>query len=162
MDCLGERLGFERTGTRLYDALIAKRVAAGALPGAPARADLERLREDELRHFELLTETVTRLGGDPTVMTPAADVAGVEAMGLLQVVTDPRTTFEQALHAILVAELADNDGWRSLIELCQGVGQDALIEPFKQAQQEEDRHLREVRAWLTALKRNAVGIGPSA
>lgn len=162
MDCLGERLGFERTGVRLYDALIAKRDAAGELRGGPSRADLDRLRADELRHFEVLTETVTRLGGDPTVVTPGADVAGVEAMGLLQVLTDPRTTFEQALHAILVAELADNDGWRTLIELVQDTGQEGMLEPFRKAQEDEDRHLREVRAWAAALKRQALGLGASA
>lgn len=162
MDCVAERLAFERTGTRLYEALLAKLVAVGELPGGPTRAELERFRNDELRHFELLREAVGFLGGDPTVVTPAADAAGVEAVGLMQVLTDPRTTFDQALHAILVAELADNDGWRALIDLTTGLGQDELAERFRGAQRDEDRHLADVRRWLSSIKRTSVGLDGSA
>lgn len=162
MDLLGERLCFERTGTRLYEALIAKRVASGDLPGAPTQRELERMRTEELRHFGILQEAVATLGGDPTVMTPAADVAGVEAVGLLQVLTDPRTTFQQALHAILVAELADNDGWRTLIALAEGLGQEALMNGFREAQRDEDRHLADVRRWLGAIQRANLELAPSA
>ena len=60
---------------------------------------------------------IQSLGGDPTAQTPAADVTGVEGMGLMQVLTDPKTTVAQALHAILVAEMTDNAAWEELIEL---------------------------------------------
>jgi hypothetical protein len=40
-----------------------------------------------------------------------------EAMGLMQVLTDPKTSVAQALHAILVAEMPDNVAWEELIEL---------------------------------------------
>lgn len=157
MDCVGERLGFERTGVRLYEALIAKRVANGRVRGGPGRAELERMRDEELAHFGMLKEAVEKLGGDPTVLTPSADVAGVEALGLLQVLTDPRTTLEQALGAILIAELADNDGWHLLIELAQGLGQKSLVAKFQAARQEEDRHLSDVRRWCTAMKQVSLG-----
>src|SRR6185369_16592148 len=54
LDLLGERLAFERTGTRLYDALLAKQAAAHPAPDRPSRDDLESIRDDELRHCALL------------------------------------------------------------------------------------------------------------
>ena len=58
IDKLGERLQFERSGTRLYEAMIAKYDAEGSFEGGPTRADLEAIRDDELRHFALLKRTV--------------------------------------------------------------------------------------------------------
>ena len=54
MDKLGERLAFERTGTRLYEALVSKHEAFGSFPGGPTRDDLEHLRQEESQHFRLL------------------------------------------------------------------------------------------------------------
>ena len=44
LDKLGERLAFERTGTRLYGALLSKFDASDPLPGGPARAELEQIK----------------------------------------------------------------------------------------------------------------------
>jgi hypothetical protein len=43
-------------------------------------------------------------------------------------------------HAIHVAELADNDGWRLLIKLARELGQDDMAGRFQTALKEEDRH----------------------
>ena len=40
MDKMGERLAFERTGTRLYEALVSKHEAFGSFDGGPSRAEL--------------------------------------------------------------------------------------------------------------------------
>lgn len=150
LDKLGERLAFERAGSRLYEALITKAEALGQVSGMDAAA-LEKLRaihQDEMRHFEMLRQAIVDLGADPTVQTPGADISGVTAMGILQVITDPRTTFTQCLHGILVAELADNDGWQMLIKVAEALGQDKMAAKFQQALLEEDQHLAQVRAWL--------------
>ncbi|HYG56306.1 MAG TPA: ferritin-like domain-containing protein [Burkholderiales bacterium] len=144
MDKLGERLAFERTGTRLYDALIAKCQAAKS--DIPAK-DLQHIRDEEHVHFALVGAAIQSLGGDPTAQTPAADVTGVEGMGLMQVLTDPSTTVAQALHAILVAELADNEAWEELIELTEQAGNEDLVARFEKARDEEMEHLEKVRAW---------------
>jgi hypothetical protein len=96
----------------------------------------------------MLTEIVTGLGGDPTAMTPCADVAGVAGAGWLQVVTDPRTTLAQALSAVLSAELTDDAGWQLLIELATTLGQDDLAARFSEAAEAESRHVAQVRKWL--------------
>jgi hypothetical protein len=114
LDKMGERLAFERTGARLYDALLVKVVGTGTGELGPKTADLEALRAEELQHFELVRRHLVRMGADPTVQTPCADLAGVQAMGVLQVLTDPRTTLSQCLNAILTTELADTAGWELL------------------------------------------------
>ena len=122
IDKLGERLAFERTGTRLYEALIAKCTAQEGIrdsargsaaandadgmhvgPATGAMLDLEllhRIRDDEEAHFALVQSALLELGADPTAMTPCADVAGVMSMGLLQTVSDPRTSVPQSLKEI--------------------------------------------------------------
>ncbi|MDA8521343.1 ferritin-like domain-containing protein [Acidovorax sp. NCPPB 4044] len=175
LDKIGERIAFERGGTRLYDALIVKYQAAlnaGAqvpspaealqaaglgtddvalLADASALATLQRIRAEELQHFQLLSEAMRKLGGDPTAQTPCADVVATASMGLIQVVTDPRTTLAQALSAILTAELTDNAGWELLIQLAEQAGEADLVSEFAQALTEEQRHLSTVQAWLGAL-----------
>lgn len=148
LDRMGDRLAFERTGVRVYAALLHKFDALGGWEEGPTRADLVSIQQDELRHFELLREGLQALGADPTTMTPAADVSGVESMGVLQVVTDPRTTLPQALQAILTIELLDNDCWRTLIELAQELGHRDLMAAMQGALRDEDRHLGLVRGWL--------------
>jgi hypothetical protein len=179
LDKLGERLAFERTGVRLYDALISKYLAVGnadggALPptstlaGAPPAADtaaesetpldtLRRIRTEELRHFHLLGEIMGRLGGDPTAQTPCADVTAVASMGLMQALTDPRTTLAQCLNTILTAELTDNAGWELLSQLAAEAGQADLAEEFAQALAAEREHLAIIQGWLQAMLMNEAG-----
>ena len=149
MDKLGERLAFERTGTRLYEALVTKFKASKPLPGGPTLEDLLEIQADEHRHFDLLRETMKKLGGDPTAVTPSADVAAVASMGLPQVISDPRTTLKQGLEAILVAELVDNDGWLLLATLAERMGHKDLAEKFREALAQEQEHLVLVRSWVT-------------
>lgn len=147
LDKLGERLAFERTGTRLYDALIAKLDATQEGTPSMAMDDLQQIRNDEARHFSIIAAAIDSLGADPTAQTPSADVTGVEAAGLLQVVTDPRTTLAQSLHAILIAEMADQNGWEMLIALAEDNGQAAMVTDFTVALDEERRHLQQVQRW---------------
>lgn len=145
MDKLGERLAFERSGTRLYDALMVK-CAADASRTVPAN-EIKHIRDEEAMHFALVGAAIQSLGGDPTAQTPSADVAGVEGMGLMQVLNDPKTTVAQALHAILVAEMTDNAAWEELIELTSQAGNDELVARFTQAREHEEEHLEKVQGW---------------
>jgi len=145
MDKLGERLAFERSGTRLYDALMAKCQAEKS--SAVPQQELQHIRDEEVTHFALVGAAIQSLGGDPTAQTPGADVTGVEGMGLMQVLTDPKTTVPQALHAILIAEMTDNAGWDELIELTSQVGNDDLVARFSKARDSETEHLEKVQTW---------------
>jgi rubrerythrin len=147
IDKLSQRLAFERTGTRLYDALLAK-LDAVAAPEAISIADVRRIHDEERSHMDVVWRAIVRLGADPTVQTPSADIDGVASMGLLQILTDPRTSVTQSLHAIHIAELADNDGWAMLIELAGEMGQDEMVTEFQRALRHEHEHLALVRGWM--------------
>jgi rubrerythrin len=160
LDLLGERLAFERTGTRLYDALLTKLEAAHDHQGGPTRVEVEEIRDDELRHAALLKEAIETMGADPTAVTPSADVAAVASQGLVAVLTDARTTLTEALKTVLIAELADNDAWSMLSDLASRLGQDELARQFQGALQEEQQHLARVRTWVTASVDRMAGVQP--
>jgi rubrerythrin len=156
LDKLGERLAFERTGTRLYEAVIAKLDAYGSWSGGPDRDDLERIRGQELMHFRTLVEIIQMCGGDPTAITPSADVVAQIGSGICAVVNDPRTNLVQSLEAMLVAELSDTECWVSLIELAEAVGRDDIAETLEPFITEEEQHVDQVRRWLALAQHREV------
>ncbi|WP_167221499.1 ferritin Dps family protein [Massilia rubra] len=147
LDKLGERLAFERTGTRLYDALITKCEVMLGGDISMTIEDLEQIRADEARHFHLVADAIASLGGDPTSQTPSADLVGVESMGLVQVLNDPRTSIAQSLHAIVTAELSDKAGWETLVALADEHGLADMVDSFTQALNEEREHLALTQTW---------------
>jgi rubrerythrin len=151
LDKLGERLAFERQGTRLYECFLQKLEQMPSAEVGPAVEDIRHIYEEELEHFRLLQTAISEIGGDATVQTPSADVAGVLSYGILQIVSDPRTTIPQSLQALLNAELADNDGWQMLIELASTLGHSTLVKQCENAFKEEQEHLENVRGWLTDM-----------
>lgn len=158
LDLLGERLAFERTGTRLYEALIAKHAAADAFPEGPTASDLKRIRDDEQAHFVMLTQALASLGGDPTSVTPSADISAVASLGIVQVLTDPRTTLTEGLKAILIAELTDNDGWEALVEYAEALGEADLAKQFRGALAQEKDHLAKIRLWSKSAIGGQLGV----
>lgn len=162
LDLLGERLAFERTGTRLYEAALAKFEVADVHPGGPSRQALEEIRDEELAHAALVAEAITTLGGDPTAMTPSADVMAVASEGLVKVLTDARTTLTEALKALTVAELSDNDGWSTLIDIAEKMEQHDMAERFRDARAAESRHLALVHQWLHKAIEGQAGVAGEA
>lgn len=152
IDKLGERLAFERTGVRLYQAMIDKAEAVEGSETLPfTLLDLRHIRDEELKHMHLVASVLNSLGADPTAQTPAADVAGVAASGVLQVLSDPRTTVPQCLSGLLTAELTDHAGWELLIRLARDAGQDKLLPGFEEAHRREEVHLQKVRGWVSSM-----------
>lgn len=147
LDKLAERLAFERSGTRLYDALLAKCQALGTEGCSITEAEVERIRNEEALHFIQVGQAIEQLGGDPTCQTPSADLVGVESLGLVQVLCDPRTSLSQALHAILTAELSDQAGWESLIALADLQDQQELVQMGTIALAQERDHVFMVNHW---------------
>lgn len=149
LDKLSERLAFERTGTRLYEALLNKCEMLGEEAPGPTLEDIQHIGREELEHFLLINETITELGGDPTVQSPSADVGAVASLGIMQVLTDPRSSMSQCLQAILIAELTDNAGWELLIQLAENLGYTDMATEFQTALEHEEEHLQNVRTWLS-------------
>ncbi|HVX05962.1 MAG TPA: ferritin-like domain-containing protein [Rhodanobacteraceae bacterium] len=148
IDKLGERLAFERSGVRAYEAVLVKVEAMGAWQGGPTRELVQEQCNEELLHFHMLKQMLEHFGADPTAMTPSADVAAVEASGVFKVLADPRASLSQALHALLVLEDVDSDGWDLLVEMAEATGQDEMASQFRSALATEAIHQRRVREWL--------------
>lgn len=161
IDKLGERLAYERTGTRLYDALLAKLEAANVHEGGPTRAELLKIRDDEHRHMLLVRDAIEQLGADPTAMTPGADIVGVAGLGWVQVLGDPRTTLAQCLDVMLIAEHGDVAGWELLTELAASLGLDDLAAEFRAAGVVEEEHAAKVRTWLARSVLGQAGAHPT-
>lgn len=58
-------------------------------------------------------------GGTPIDQHHSADMVATASVGVVQVVSDPRSTIPQALNALLTAELTDNAGGELLIKLAR-------------------------------------------
>jgi hypothetical protein len=163
LDKLGERLAFELAGRRLYEGLCAKHEAYGGFDGGPSVEELWHVADEELRHATIVRRAIEKMGGDPTAITPSANVHAVASLGLVKVVTDPRTDLAQSLEAILVAELADNDCWAALVELAYGAGEEQLAGEFENALETEREHLAKVRTWIAAAQgRTGERVAPAA
>ncbi|MBA1275765.1 DUF892 family protein [Stutzerimonas azotifigens] len=152
IDKLGERLAYERNGVRLYDAMIAKTKALEP-DNAELVETLKHIREEEAEHMMLLVRAIEQMGADPTAQTPSADVVGVIAMGVVQVLTDPRTNVEHGLNALLTVELADNAAWELLIELARAAGHDTIADSFMKALDQENDHLVKIK---TVMRRDLI------
>jgi len=148
VDKLGERLAFERSGVRAYEAVLVKVDALGAWHGGPTRDLVQEQCNEELQHFLMLKQMLEHLGADATAMTPSADVAAVEASGVFKVLADPRTSLSQALHALLVLEDVDSDGWDLLVQIAENTGLRDMASEFRSALATEETHKRRVHEWL--------------
>jgi rubrerythrin len=162
MDKLGQRAGFERAGVRLYEAALSKLDVFGTWDGGPSREQLEKIRRDELSHFALVKHTIEKLGGDPTALTPAADLQANMSEGVPKMLVDPRVNLLQSLEGLLTAELVDNASWELLIELTRDLGHNDIAEDFQRALDVEQEHLALVRAWLAAGTRLEARVGEEA
>jgi hypothetical protein len=92
---------------------------------------------------------ILQLGGDPTVVTPCANLQAVASRGIGDVLMDPRTTLLECLDAILVAEMTDHESWEVLVTLAVPVASELETE-LRAAEQTEAEHLVKVRTWTAA------------
>jgi bacterioferritin (cytochrome b1) len=153
---LGERLAYERSGVRLYEAFIRKCEALNGSMTTLPMDELWEIRNEEENHFLLLQQCIETLGADPTAQTPDANVSGVAAQGIMKVLTDPRTSISQCLEALLTIELTDNAAWELLILLSQEMNLDEMTARFQEALTHEMTHLERVRGWYTSAVTNQV------
>jgi rubrerythrin len=162
IDKLGQRAGFERTGVRLYEAALSKLDVYGTWEGGPSRVQLEKIRQDELSHFALVKRSIEKLGGDPTALTPAANLQANLSEGVPRMLTEPRVNLLQSLDGLLMAELTDNASWELLIQLARELGHNELADDFQRALDVEQEHLALVRSWIAAGTLREAKVGEEA
>ena len=144
------RLQFERAGTRLYEALISKLDPYGTFTNGPSRDDLVEIGNEEHRHALMVQDMITRLGGDPTAITPCANLQATASRGIGDVLLDPRNNLLECLEIIIIAELADIESWRALVTTAQSLGKPTLVDAIREAEDTEEEHLTKVRRWIAA------------
>lgn len=148
LDKIGERLAFERTGVRLYEAFMVKCRVRNKLAVDVPLSELEDMCAAKARHFKLLADVLVSLGADPTAQSPCADACGLASLGVIQLLSDPRTSVAQCLEGLLTVELTDNAAWALLVQLARECGHTDAAEKFAVALEEEQRHLARVTRWL--------------
>ncbi|MBN8233431.1 ferritin-like domain-containing protein [Corallococcus macrosporus] len=159
---LRERLGFERTSSRLYAGLLVKTHALGSYPGGPTPERLVELHNQELDHLNLIRECIYRLGMDAPQMMASGNTADPRTHGLLRAVDDPCATLQDALRAVLIAEILNNAGWALLVDLAQELGPPDLVDAFREVLREETLHLEEVTDWVANLPEDIRAAAPRA
>lgn len=164
LEKLKERMSFEKTGAKLYEALLKKyhaiEVESKKSKGLqfeasdlPPLFQLEKFYYEEKNHYEMTRKLLVSMGANIDSKTHD-DVCSMVESAWVQMIEDPRTSFVQSLDIILQAELVDNASWEILIELAESLNMDEAIEIFEHALEEENTHLAYVRAWVSQLYLN--------
>jgi ferritin-like metal-binding protein YciE len=76
-------------------------------------------------------------------MTPSARITQTESEGIIEVVQ--HEDFDEAMDALLNAELVDNAGWDLLITLAKEMGDRDAVKEFRKAFRAEMQHLLYIR-----------------
>jgi bacterioferritin (cytochrome b1) len=151
IDLLTERLAFERSGVKLYDAIIRK------MEQSPEPAISEML--DQMREHRAdekgLEEQIRSLGGDAHAETELSRLVTRESVGIEDVVEhDPE--LPHLFHALLAAELVDNAGWDLLAAIADEANDKDARKAFKKRLHEEEEHLVFCRRAVEKLTEHAV------
>jgi bacterioferritin (cytochrome b1) len=145
LDLLGGRLAYERTGVKLYDAVIRKIELNPDRRYHRVLDYLRHIRDEEKEHEEWLESQIRALGGTAHEITAMAQLESEETSGVMSVVVDGHQHVPHLLHALLAAELADNAGWDLLVKLADEAGDKQAKLQFKKRLMEEAKHLAFVR-----------------
>ena len=108
----------------------------------------------------IVGDAIDALDGDPAATPASADIIGIAGARWVQLLTDPRTSWLEALKVLLAAELVDSDAWRALVELTEGLRQSRMAAAFHRVLRDEESHLVQVRAWLSAAIHAQAGLPP--
>lgn len=155
LDLLTERLTFERTGVKLYDNVIAEVKKSKDAAIARMVPQLSKHRDQEKEHEEWLEEQVRALGSDAHTETDLSELIMREARGVKEVVeTDDE--LPHLFHALLTAELVDENGWKLLVQLADEAEDEEALRGFIQRAREEEDHLLYMRSVVAAFARHDV------
>ena len=144
MDKLSEFLTVEHGGVELY---------ATAIKIVRNREVKDKFREfhkQTMRHVEILTGIIEKLGGKPTYKSVGAKLAEAKAKALLKTMTDgkAKTPAEAELNAIeniVIAETKDHADWELLGHIAHRSEDSKLSQLLKPAvaevEDQEDEHL---------------------
>jgi bacterioferritin (cytochrome b1) len=155
LDLLTERLTFERSGVKLYDIVMSKMQASQDKTIAGMIPQLKKQRDQEKEHEEWLEDQVRALGSDAHTETDLSELVLRESRGVKEVVeSDDELT--HLFHALLVAELVDENGWKLLVQLADEAEDQEALKSFIQRAREEEDHLLYIRTVVAAYARREI------
>jgi bacterioferritin (cytochrome b1) len=155
IDVLAERLQFERSGVKLYDAIIAKMKQSQEPAIAKMLDQMQEHRDQEKEHEEWLEECIRKLGGDDEQLTDKARLVAQESKGIEEVIMkDPEIS--HLFHALLAAELVDNAGWDLLVQLADEAEDTKAKREFMKRLHHEEEHLILMREAMKKLSAHEI------
>lgn len=155
IDVLCERLEFERSGVKLYDAILKKVKASRHTQLKKVLRELQEHRDQEQEHAEWCAEQIRSLGGDPDEKTERALLVDIESQGIEQVIFSD-APLSQMFHALNTAELADNGGWALLVGLADQAGDEEVKRAAQERLEHEAEHLKLTHRLLGLFMSNEV------
>ena len=157
IDLLNERLTFERSGVKLYDAIVKNMEASSHPDVARMLPAMKDHAAQEKEHEEWLEKQIRALGGDAHGKTEMSELITLESSGVEKLVTGDQNLVHQ-MHGLLTAELIDNAGWELLLELADDADDADARREFRKRLHEEEEHLIFVRRAVVAFaRRNVLG-----
>ena len=144
MDKLSEFLTVEEGGVKLYEA---------ALKHVHDREVKEKFHEfhnQTVRHVEILTNIIEKLGGKPSYKSAGAKIAHEKATALLKTMSETKATLRDeaelnAIENIVIAETKDHADWELLGHIAHRSEDSHLSQLLKPAvsevEKQEDEHL---------------------
>jgi len=163
VDKLRQRWMTERTAVTLYQLALGRLRNQAAL--ASLVPELERFRDQEQLHADMLRQLLAELGrGDPRQepATPEVNIAASEMASLVELMRGKELTPRHVLEVLLIAERFDRSGWELLTDLAKEAELDEeWLRGFRAAGREEAEHEHVFRAHFDRLEREQLfGIGP--
>ena len=146
MDKLSEFLTVEKGGVKLYEA------ALKCVRDREVKEKFQEFHEQTMRHVEILTDIIEKLGGKPSYKSSGAKLAEAKAKALLATMTKSNgnsmsaaETELNAIENIVIAETKDHADWELLGHIAHRSEDSQLSQLLKPAvsevEDQEDEHL---------------------
>jgi rubrerythrin len=155
MTLLSERLAFERTAVRLYDAALEKLQASGDEDVMKVVPTMQGYRDQEEEHANWIEAQMQKLGHVPRT-TPLTQAVQRESRGMEQVIAGRDDGLLPVLHALYGVELMDNAGWDVLLQVAQQAGDDNALIELNERVEHEKQHLDLIRTCMLEFTKKSV------
>jgi rubrerythrin len=144
MDKLSEFLTVEEGGVKLYEAALKH------VHDREVKEKFHEFHQQTVRHVEILTNIIEKLGGKPSYKSAGAKIANEKATALLKTMSETKAMSRDeaelnAIENIVIAETKDHADWELLGHIAHRAEDSHLSQLLKPAvsevEKQEDEHL---------------------
>jgi rubrerythrin len=158
LDFLSEFLTVEKGGIELYSTAFSRST------DPEIKEMYKNFLSQTKNHARLLTDTIERLGGDPSYMSPGAIGQKAMAKTMLSQEFPPELRELKDAENLLIAETKDHMDWEFLKKIASSVQDEAknlLYEMVGQIESEEEEHLSFAKKAVEKLSLRAAKSRPT-